>query len=83
MRSQRIPFYSNVCLSESQSLDFGMGFNRSSNVSLAIDNKEHHSQYSKDDIWLVSNSSDMVDSEFFRSYYYGPSGSNVEVFYNY
>jgi Protein of unknown function (DUF2439) len=77
MRSQRIPFYSGVCLSESQSLDFEN--NRSNTVTLAIDHKEHHSQYSKDDIWLLSDSPYMVDCEFFRSFYYGPSGSNLEV----
>ncbi|GJJ76966.1 hypothetical protein EMPS_09325 [Entomortierella parvispora] len=48
---------------------------------LSITNKEHHSKYSKDDLWVVSKTSRFESSSTFfaRSVFYGPSGSDIEV----
>ncbi|KAF9586191.1 hypothetical protein BGW38_008729 [Lunasporangiospora selenospora] len=50
-------------------------------VILSVSNKEHHSRYSKDDLWVVSYSSRFEPGSYFfaRSVFYGPSGSEVEV----
>ncbi|KAG0378301.1 hypothetical protein BGX24_004221 [Mortierella sp. AD032] len=50
---------------------------------LSLCNKEHHSKYSKDDLWVVSQSSrlDAASTFFARSVFYGPSGNDVEVDY--
>ncbi|KAF9928420.1 hypothetical protein FBU30_002378 [Linnemannia zychae] len=48
---------------------------------LTLSNKEHHSRYSKDDLWVVSQSHrfDAASTFFARSTYYGPSGNDVEI----
>ncbi|KAK3818037.1 MAG: hypothetical protein JOS17DRAFT_387115 [Linnemannia elongata] len=48
---------------------------------LSLSNKEHHSKYSKDDLWVVSQSSrfDAASTFFARSVFYGPSGNDVEI----
>ncbi|KAF8936586.1 hypothetical protein BGZ58_004007 [Dissophora ornata] len=50
-------------------------------ASLSITNKEHHSKYSKDDLWVVSTTPrfDASSTFFARSVFYGPSGSDVDV----
>jgi hypothetical protein len=48
-------------------------------IVLSTENKEHHSSYSKDDIWVISDSSDMRNPKFYMSMYYGASGSSFEL----
>ncbi|KAF9351439.1 hypothetical protein BGX26_010565, partial [Mortierella sp. AD094] len=50
-------------------------------LSLSISNKEHHSKYSKDDLWVVSTTSrfDATSTFFARSVFYGPSGNDIEL----
>ncbi|ORZ23830.1 AAA domain-domain-containing protein [Lobosporangium transversale] len=50
-------------------------------VSLSISNKEHHSKYSKDDLWVVSTTPqfDATSTFFARSVFYGPSGNDIEL----
>lgn len=50
-------------------------------LTLTINNKEHHSKYSKDDLWVISTTSrfDAASTFFARSMFYGPSGSDVEL----
>jgi hypothetical protein len=48
--------------------------------SLEIHNREHHSKYSKDDIWAISTSKDFQVSFLAKSTFYGPmSSGNIEV----
>jgi hypothetical protein len=48
--------------------------------SLEIHNREHHSKYSKDDIWAISTSKDFQVSFLTKSTFYGPfSNGNIEV----
>lgn len=48
---------------------------------LTLSNKEHHSKYSKDDMWVISRTSkfDAASTFFARSVFYGPSGNDVEI----
>ncbi|KAI7828523.1 hypothetical protein BC939DRAFT_443145 [Gamsiella multidivaricata] len=50
-------------------------------ATLSVTNKEHHSKYSKDDLWVVSTTLrfDTASTFFARSIFYGPSGSDVEL----
>ena len=82
MRAVRISFYSHVSLKSAYSAATGAAFSSDiPNLLLSFPNKEHHSLYSKDDIWIVSNDPSMENGEFFRSFYYGTSsgGDCVEV----
>ncbi|KAG0292849.1 hypothetical protein BGZ98_002446 [Dissophora globulifera] len=50
-------------------------------ASLSISNKEHHSKYSKDDLWVISTTPkfDAASTFFARSVFYGPSGGDIEL----
>ncbi|KAG0260317.1 hypothetical protein BG011_001965 [Mortierella polycephala] len=48
---------------------------------ITVHNKEHHSKYSKDDLWVVSSTPrfEAASTFFARSVFYGPSGNDIEV----
>jgi hypothetical protein len=69
MRSNGIGFYGNAMMKKSS---------EAGACRLSISNKEHHSVYSKDDIWAISESIDFKRVILAKSVYYGPS-SNLEV----
>ena len=77
VRAQKIAFYTNATLKNS----YGKSFSTTDrpNLLLSVENKEHHSAYSKDDIWIVSDNCSMKNPEFFRSFYYGVSGDAIEL----
>ncbi|KAF9181856.1 hypothetical protein BGZ51_005136 [Haplosporangium sp. Z 767] len=48
---------------------------------ITVHNKEHHSKYSKDDLWVVSSTPrfEAASTFFARSVFYGPSGNDIEL----
>ena len=89
-RSSRVPFYSNVEI-QTRTPNSWRGSNKytsssSSTVSHAYlcvppDTKEHYSQYTKDDLWIVSSEPFFrSDISLYRSVWYGFSSSgSVEI----
>ncbi|KAI8883609.1 hypothetical protein K501DRAFT_333199 [Backusella circina FSU 941] len=59
--------------------DLDSGFNSERRVKLLLKNREMHSKYSKDDVWVVSKSQAFDANQTFlaRSVYYGPLSNGI------
>jgi hypothetical protein len=76
LKSVGISFYFDATLSTIRTtMD-----NRSSSLIFVLElpSKEHHSAYSRDDLWVVGNSSDFNISFLGKSTFFGPS-SNMKI----
>jgi hypothetical protein len=84
-RKKGVHFYSNARIAKFHADERVLSFqphlrDRLKNYVLSIQNKEHHSAYAKDDIWIVSKDKTFGSSIVFRSVFYGVSSSaSVEV----
>ncbi|KAI8908255.1 hypothetical protein DFJ77DRAFT_170299 [Powellomyces hirtus] len=72
LRNRGIPFYANCQLSW-YNAPFQRGLRRPKNLILALESKEHHSVYSRDDLWVVATSPDFSSTFIARSHFYGAS----------
>jgi hypothetical protein len=80
-RSQQINFYSDAVLKKIEMNSYASNSRRDKNYNLSFANKEKSTNYSKDDLWLISDTMDFKKVEFFTSFYYGCSKSSVEVLF--
>lgn len=46
---------------------------------MQLKNKEHHSAYSRDDIWVIALGMDFQSCFLATSVFYGPSNGNIEI----
>ncbi|KAJ1345233.1 hypothetical protein BSLG_000747 [Batrachochytrium salamandrivorans] len=82
-RKQGISYYSNAKIKKFEIRDErAMRFQpllklRKGNYILFVSNKENPSEYSKDDIWVLSKSASFEVTCVMRSYFYGPSANGA------